>query len=167
MIIPVRLRGHKIGATRSHELPEATLDPKGAPADHSAILAWRTGWNQSILLNSVGATSPPKIIDPLEIMFFSYLDSIELLFTIQWFVVPVQQNLTDWGLPVHTLTPLVEWASHAQLQELYLIHMVVQVMSSTWAILPTYQQITSMNIRWYLMDYCVAVQLPRHNMSCI
>jgi hypothetical protein len=39
MITLVRSRGHKIGATRSHELPEAALDPKGAPADHSAILA--------------------------------------------------------------------------------------------------------------------------------
>jgi hypothetical protein len=39
MITLAHLQGHKIRATRSHELPEATLDPKGAPADHSAILA--------------------------------------------------------------------------------------------------------------------------------
>ncbi len=39
MITLVRLQGHKIRATRNHELPEATLDPKGAQADHSAILA--------------------------------------------------------------------------------------------------------------------------------
>jgi hypothetical protein len=39
MITLVRSQGHKIGATRSHELPEATLDPKGAPADHTALSA--------------------------------------------------------------------------------------------------------------------------------
>jgi hypothetical protein len=39
MIILVHWRDHKIGATRSNELPEATLDPKGARADHSTILA--------------------------------------------------------------------------------------------------------------------------------
>ena len=39
MITLVRLQGHRIGATRSHELPEATLDPEGAQADHSAISA--------------------------------------------------------------------------------------------------------------------------------
>ena len=58
MITLARSQGHKIGATRRHELPEATLDPKGAPADHSAILTWRTNWNQSIWLNSVDATHP-------------------------------------------------------------------------------------------------------------
>jgi hypothetical protein len=39
MINRVHSQGHNIEATRNHELPEATLDPKGAPADHSAILA--------------------------------------------------------------------------------------------------------------------------------
>jgi hypothetical protein len=39
MITLVRSQGHNIGLTRSHELPKATLDPKEAPADHSAILA--------------------------------------------------------------------------------------------------------------------------------
>jgi hypothetical protein len=33
MITLVYSQGHKIGATRSHELPEATLDPQGAPVD--------------------------------------------------------------------------------------------------------------------------------------
>ncbi len=58
MITLAHLRGHKIGATRGHELPEVTLDPKGAQADHSAISAWRTDWNQLIWLNSVGWTHP-------------------------------------------------------------------------------------------------------------
>jgi hypothetical protein len=56
MITLVHLQGHKIGATRSHELPEATLDPKRALADHSAILVWKTDWNQLVWLNSVGVT---------------------------------------------------------------------------------------------------------------
>ncbi len=55
----VRLQGHKNGATRNHELPEATLDPKGARADHSAISAWRTDCNQSVWVNSVGAAWQP------------------------------------------------------------------------------------------------------------
>ncbi len=55
----VRSQGHKIGATRNHELPEAILDPKGAPADLSAISAWRTNCNQSIWLNSVGGAWQP------------------------------------------------------------------------------------------------------------
>jgi hypothetical protein len=33
---------------------------------------------------------------------------IELIFPVQQFVVPVRQNLTDWGLHVPTLTPVVE-----------------------------------------------------------
>ncbi len=59
MISLVHLQGHNIGVTRNHELPEATLDPKRAPADHSAISAWRTDCNQSIQLNSVGGAQPP------------------------------------------------------------------------------------------------------------
>ncbi len=39
--------------------------------------------------------------------------SVELLFQVQWFVVTVQQNLTDRGVRVPTLTPVDEWASHA------------------------------------------------------
>jgi len=38
----VRFQGHIIGATRSHDLPEAILADQGAPADHSEILARRT-----------------------------------------------------------------------------------------------------------------------------
>ncbi len=42
MITLVRLQCHSFRAARSHELPEATLDPEGAPADHSTILARRS-----------------------------------------------------------------------------------------------------------------------------
>ena len=38
----VRSRGHIIGATRSHDLPEAILADQGTPADHSEISARRT-----------------------------------------------------------------------------------------------------------------------------
>ncbi len=55
----VRSRGHKIGATASHDLPETILANQGAPADHSKISARRTDWIQSVGLNSVGATDPP------------------------------------------------------------------------------------------------------------
>jgi hypothetical protein len=34
--------------------------------------------------------------------------SVELLFPVQQFVVPVQQTLADCGLRVPTLTPVVE-----------------------------------------------------------
>ena len=34
--------------------------------------------------------------------------SVELLLRVQRFVVPVQRNLTDRGLPVPTLTPVHE-----------------------------------------------------------
>ena len=34
--------------------------------------------------------------------------SVKLLFPVQRFVVPVQQNLTDWGLRVPTLTLVVK-----------------------------------------------------------
>ncbi len=57
----VSLQGHSFGVTRTHELPEATLDPKGAPADHSAILAGKTNWNQLFRLKSSGGTVAPLI----------------------------------------------------------------------------------------------------------
>jgi hypothetical protein len=50
------------------------------------------------------------------------------------------------------------------LQEPYWLHMVVQILLSTWAILPTYQHITSMNIRLIfdgLACCCAASAAPR------
>ena len=41
------------------------------------------------------------------------LTSVELIFPVQQFVVPVQQTVADWGLCVPTLTLVVEQASHA------------------------------------------------------
>jgi hypothetical protein len=59
VITLVRLRGHIIGATRSHDLPEAILADQGAPADHSEISARRTNVIKSVRLNSVGRAHPP------------------------------------------------------------------------------------------------------------
>ncbi len=56
LITLVNSQGHSFGATRSHELTEATLYPKGAPADRSAISARRTNWNQSFRLKSISGT---------------------------------------------------------------------------------------------------------------
>ena len=42
-----------------------------------------------------------------------FISSVELIFPLQQFVVPVQQNLTDWGLRVPMLTPVEKWESHA------------------------------------------------------
>ncbi len=55
----VRLQGHIIGATRSHDLPEAILADQGAPADHSEISARRTDVIKSVRLNSVSRAHPP------------------------------------------------------------------------------------------------------------
>jgi hypothetical protein len=46
-------RGHSFGVPRSREQPEATLGPKGAQADHSAISGIRTDCNKLVRLNSV------------------------------------------------------------------------------------------------------------------
>jgi hypothetical protein len=53
MIILVRSQGHSFRATISHELREATLDLKGASADHSAILA-RTPPPKNVEQNILG-----------------------------------------------------------------------------------------------------------------
>jgi len=55
----VRFRCHIIGATKSHDLPEAILADQGAPADHSEISARRTNVIKSVRLNSVGGADPP------------------------------------------------------------------------------------------------------------
>jgi hypothetical protein len=43
-----------VSLSRSYDIHEGTLTDQGAPADHSATLARRTGCNQSVQLKSVG-----------------------------------------------------------------------------------------------------------------
>jgi hypothetical protein len=45
-----------------------------------------------------------KILEPQNFVY----SSVELLILVQQFVIPVQQNLTDWGPHVPMSTPVVE-----------------------------------------------------------
>ncbi len=57
VITPVRSRGHSIGATRSHDLQEATLADHGALADHPNIWARGTDLYQSHEISRCGSTT--------------------------------------------------------------------------------------------------------------
>ncbi len=105
-------RSQLMAATLLQWTAEAVMGNNGSAMGRwtAEQLQWamRRRQRETIAANAEAAQWEFGFLDLCFVLLRSHQCTVELLFLVQWFIVLVQQNLTDWGLCVPTLTPVDE-----------------------------------------------------------